>query len=149
MLIITLQEYFTNNHIIISDFTTHILCYIILYISPCHLLLNRMDSLRLLMVTTSVRPVTQLCFPGSSEPLLGTPVHSKPNIKNSIRVILSGVNEEFKNWRKLMGELRQFHPSLKISQIKELPKGKYELGTKKLMRFQFGCYGSLVAVEMK
>ena len=24
-----------------------------------------------------------------------------------------------------MGELRQFHPSLKISQIKELPKGDF------------------------
>ena len=63
--------------------------------------------------------------PGSSEPPLGTPVRPKPNIKNTIPVILSGVNEEFRNWRKLMGELRQFHPSLKISQIKELPKGNF------------------------
>ena len=63
--------------------------------------------------------------PGSSEPPLRTPVHPKPSIKNLIPVILSGVGEKFKNWRKLMGELRQFLPSLKISQIKELPKGNF------------------------
>ena len=63
--------------------------------------------------------------PGSSEPPLGTPVRPKPNIKNTIPVILSGVNEEFRNWRKLMGELRQFHAGLKISQIKELSKGDF------------------------
>ena len=63
--------------------------------------------------------------PGSFEPPLRTPVRPKPNIKNSIPVILSGVIEKFKNWRILMGELRQFHPSLKISQIKELPKGDF------------------------
>ena len=63
--------------------------------------------------------------PGSSEPPLGTPVRPKPNIKNTIPVILTGVNEEFRNWRKLTGELRQFHPSLKILQIKELSKGDF------------------------
>ena len=51
----------------------------------------------------------------------------------------SGVNEKFKSWRKLSGELRQHHPSrkisrikshhpsLKISRIKELPKGDFVL----------------------
>ena len=63
--------------------------------------------------------------PGSSQPPLGTPVRPKPNHKNTIPVILSGDNEEFRNCRKLMGELRQFHPSLKISQIKELSKGDF------------------------
>ena len=63
--------------------------------------------------------------PGSPEPPLETPVRPKPNIKNTIPVILSGVNEEFRNWRKLLGELRQFQPSLKISQIKELSKGDF------------------------
>ena len=63
--------------------------------------------------------------PGSSESPLGTPVSPKPNIKNTIPVILSGVNEEFRSCRKLMGELRQFHPSLKISQIKELSKENF------------------------
>ena len=37
--------------------------------------------------------------PGSSEPCVGTPVHPKSNIRNTIPVIFSGVNEEFKNWR--------------------------------------------------
>ena len=63
--------------------------------------------------------------PGSSEPPRGTPVRPKPSIKNSIPVILSGVDEKFKNWRTLMGELRQYHHSLKISRIKELPKGDF------------------------
>ena len=30
--------------------------------------------------------------PGSSEPPLGTPVHPKPSLKNTIPVILSGVD---------------------------------------------------------
>ena len=53
--------------------------------------------------------------PGSSEPPLGSQVRPKPSIKNLIPVILSGVDEKFKNWRTLMGELRQYHPGLKIS----------------------------------
>ena len=52
---------------------------------------------------------------GSSEPPPGTPTCPKPaSIKNKIPVILSGIKEEHKNWRKLLSELRQFHPSLKI-----------------------------------
>ena len=60
---------------------------------------------------------------GSSELPPGTPTRPKPaTIKNKIPVILSGIKAEHKNWRKLLGELRQFHPGLKVSQIKELPK---------------------------
>ena len=63
---------------------------------------------------------------GSSELPPGTPTRPKPaSIKNTIPVILSCIKEEHKNWRKLMGELRQFHHSLKISQIKELPEGDF------------------------
>ena len=63
--------------------------------------------------------------PCSSEPPLETPVRPKPSIKNKIPVILSGVDGKFKNWRSIMGELRQYHPSLKVSQTKELQKGDY------------------------
>ena len=63
--------------------------------------------------------------PCSSEQPLGTPVRHKPNLKNKIPVILSGVDGKLKNWRSIMGELRQYHPSLKASQIKELPKGDF------------------------
>ena len=35
--------------------------------------------------------------PSSSKPPPETPVRRKPNIKNTIPVILSGVNEEFRN----------------------------------------------------
>ena len=34
--------------------------------------------------------------PGSSEPLLGTPARPKQGLKNTIPVILSGVDEKFK-----------------------------------------------------
>ena len=44
-------------------------------------------------------------------------------IPNKIPVILSGFDSQFKSWRTVMGELRQHHPSLKVSQVKELPKG--------------------------
>ena len=63
---------------------------------------------------------------GSSELPPGTPTRPKPAIiKNNIPVILSGIKAEHKNWRKLLGELKQFHPGLKVSQIKELPKGDF------------------------
>ena len=62
---------------------------------------------------------------GSPEPPLGTPVRPRPYVKNTIPVIISGVDSKYKSWRNLMGELRQYHPSLKISTVKELPKGDF------------------------
>ena len=134
----TPREYFTNNHIIIyliliynfTDFATHILFYIIFSISSCHLLLKGTDSLRSVVDARSVRLATHPRFQASSSqalpsPPLGTPVRPKPSIKNSIPVILSGVDEKFKHWRTLMGELRLYHSGLKISRIKELPKGDF------------------------
>ena len=54
---------------------------------------------------------------GSYEHPPETPVRPKPStIKNKIPVILGGIDRKFKTWR-------QYHPSLKVSQIKELPKG--------------------------
>ena len=49
---------------------------------------------------------------GSEPPLTETPVRPKPNLKNKIPMILSSVDGKFKNWRCIMGELRQYHPSL-------------------------------------
>ena len=43
--------------------------------------------------------------------------------KNQIPVILSGIDEKFQTWRQVMGELRQHHPSLRISKVKALKKG--------------------------
>ena len=60
----------------------------------------------------------------SSEQPPETPARPKPSTyKNNIPVIFSGIDAKFQNWRSIMGELRQHHPSLKISQIKELAKG--------------------------
>ena len=44
-----------------------------------------------------------------------------------IPVIINGVNDKIKTWRQLMGELRQYHPGLKVSSIKALPKGDFVL----------------------
>ena len=63
--------------------------------------------------------------PGSSEPPLSFPVNPSPSFKNKIPVIIRGVDEKFKNWSLLLGELRQYHPSLRINNIKELPKGDF------------------------
>ena len=61
---------------------------------------------------------------GSSEHPPETPVGLSPSIiRNKILVIISGIEKKFKTWRSVMGELRQFHPSLKVSQVKKLPKG--------------------------
>ena len=62
---------------------------------------------------------------GSSELPPVIPVHPKSSYKNKIPVIISGVDNKFKNWRQLMCKLRQYHPSLKVSSIKELPKGDF------------------------
>ena len=59
----------------------------------------------------------------SSEQPPETPVQPKPStLTNKIPVILSGIDKRFKTWRSVIGELRQYHPSLKVSQVKELPK---------------------------
>ena len=60
---------------------------------------------------------------GSSELPPKTPVHPRSSHKNTIPVIISGVDDKIKTWRQLMGELRQYHPGLKVSSIKALPKG--------------------------
>ena len=100
------RKYFTNSHIIIylififynfSDFTAHILFYIILLIASCHLP-KRRDSLRLLVIARNIRPVAHLRFQARLFPAIPrNPCTCKPNIKNTIPVILSGVNEEFRN----------------------------------------------------
>ena len=62
---------------------------------------------------------------GSSEHPPETPVRPQPSHKNTIPVIISGVDDKIKTWRQLMGELRQYHPGLKVSSIKALPKGDF------------------------
>ena len=62
---------------------------------------------------------------GSSEPPPVTAARSKSSYKNKIPVIISGVDKIFQKWRQIMGELRQYHSSLKVSSIKELPKGDF------------------------
>ena len=58
----------------------------------------------------------------SSEQPPEIPTRPKPSTYNTIPVIFSGKDATFQNWRSFMAELRQHHPSLKISQIKELAK---------------------------
>ena len=63
--------------------------------------------------------------PSSSEHPPETPVRPRPSLKNMIPVIISGVDDKIKTWRQLMGELRQYHPSLKVSSVKARPKGDF------------------------
>ena len=64
---------------------------------------------------------------GSSEPPPETPVRPRPSHKNTIPVIISGIDDKIKKWRQLIGELRQYHPGLKVSSIKALSKGDFVL----------------------
>ena len=62
----------------------------------------------------------------SSEPPPETPNRPKTSTstyKNQIPVILSGIDAKYQTWRQVIGELRQHHPSLKISKVKALAKG--------------------------
>ena len=59
-----------------------------------------------------------------SEPPPETPTRPKTSTyKNQMPVILSGIDAKYQTWRQVMGELRQHHPSLKISKVKALAKG--------------------------
>ena len=49
---------------------------------------------------------------GSSELQPETPIRPRPYPKNTVPVIISGVDPKLKNWRQLMGELRQYVPPL-------------------------------------
>ena len=59
----------------------------------------------------------------SSELPPETPTRPKTSYKNQIPVILSGTDDKFQTRRQVMGELRQHHPSLRISKVKALKKG--------------------------
>ena len=60
----------------------------------------------------------------SSEPPPETQTRPKTSTyKNQIPVILSNIDKKFQAWRQVMGELRQHHPSLRISKVKALQKG--------------------------
>ena len=51
----------------------------------------------------------------SSASPINTPAHPRPSTyKNSIPIILSDVDPKFNSVVKLMSELRQFHPSLRV-----------------------------------
>ena len=69
---------------------------------------------------------------GSSELPPETPIRPRPYPKNTIPVIISCVDPKIKHWRQLMGELRQYHSCLKVSNVKELPKGDFLLIRKTL-----------------
>ena len=43
-----------------------------------------------------------------------TPARPKLSYKNTIPVIISGIDQKFQNYRQIIGELRQYHPSLKF-----------------------------------
>ena len=60
----------------------------------------------------------------SSESPSETPTRPKTStLKNQIPVILSNIDKKFQTWRQVMGELRQHHPSFRISKVKTLQKG--------------------------
>ena len=57
----------------------------------------------------------------SSASSINTPARPKPSTyKNSVPVILNNVDPKFNSFVKLMSELRQFHPSLRVSKVEEL-----------------------------
>ena len=57
---------------------------------------------------------------GSSASPSNTPARPKPSsFKNTINVILSDVDPKFDSKVKLMSELRQFHPNIKVSRVLE------------------------------
>ena len=114
-------------NLVLSELNLHTLFYI--FVINHHAIANQEDEFTEVARKHKKRKATSsptlptLQKTGSSEHPPETPVRPKPStIKNKIPVILSGIEAKFKTWWSVMGELRQYHPSLKVSQIKELPK---------------------------
>ena len=62
----------------------------------------------------------------SSASLINTPAHPRSSThKNSVPIILSDVDPKFNSVVKLMTELRQFHPSLRVSKVQELKNNRF------------------------
>ena len=62
----------------------------------------------------------------SSASPINTPARPGPSThKNSVPIILSDVDPKFNSVVKLMSELRQFHPRLRVSKVQELKNNRF------------------------
>ena len=62
----------------------------------------------------------------SSASPIGTPARPKPSTyKNSVSIIVNDVDPKFNSVIKLISELRQFHPSLRVSKVQELKNNRF------------------------
>ena len=66
-------------------------------------------------------------LPGaSSASPINTPARPKPSTyKNSVPIIFNDVDPKFNSVIKLINELRQFHPSLRVSKVQELKNNRF------------------------
>ena len=62
----------------------------------------------------------------SSASPINIPACPKPSTyKNSVPIILNNVDPKFNSVIKVMSELRQFHPSLRVSKVQELKTNRF------------------------
>ena len=62
----------------------------------------------------------------SSASPINTPARPRPSTyRNSVPIILSDVDPKFNSVVKLMSELRQFHPCLRVSKVQELKNNRF------------------------
>ena len=62
----------------------------------------------------------------SSGSFINTPAHPSPSTyKNSVPIILNDVDPKFNSVVKLMSELRQFRPSLRVSKVQEVKNNRF------------------------
>ena len=62
----------------------------------------------------------------SSASPINTPAYAgSSTYKNSVPIILNNVDPKFNSVVKLMSELRQFHPSLRVSKVQELKNDRF------------------------
>ena len=113
----------------LSEFTAHIFLYFILL--SCHqLITRRASSQRSIVSARSVKPLVHLRFLQPCRGLVPLnhlqrpqpdprPPHTRIRFQSSLVVF----DAKYQTWRQVMAELRQHHPSLKISKVKGLAKG--------------------------
>ena len=95
-------------------------------IRTASLLSREADRARSERQTDLLSPLLHSPPGASSASPINTPARPRPSTyKNSVPIILSDVDLKFNSVVKLMSELRQFHPSLRVSKVQELKNNRF------------------------
>ena len=131
--------YQTNNHIIIhliliyyfSELNYILLCYFILFVASPERDkegFTLVDRKRQKKRKAEHSPLLHTPPGSSSTSTPGTPTRPKSSnfdYPNTVPAIFRDVDPKFKSVKQVMSELSQYHPELRVSRVKDLPKKRF------------------------